>query len=155
MIELEKIKHRFLTVERLRDIDFLPEKKECIHIISSKQHEAFEIMPLFEKNNINECLLFNSNLNRKHFDYFTKLKAYINLKYDYDEKKEELPNYDRLIYNSNHSKIICIKSNENYYVLKGSGNLKRGGKMETCTLIEPRGTFFYLESHMSTLGSNP
>ena len=146
MIELEKIKHRFLTVERLRDIDFLPKKEECIHIISSKQHEAFEIMPLFEKNNINECLLFNSNLNRRHFDYFAKLEAYINLKYNYDERKEKLPNYDRLIYNSNHSKIICIKSNENYYVLKGSGNLKRGGKMENYLFYNSKKLYNFYKS---------
>jgi hypothetical protein len=141
----------------------LPKKDELIYIITQAKFNQFAFtLAVLEKEEIEKLYISSYNVKidlLKALEFLLKdrikyckliitwsIKARSPEVYNYITKLKKLKNFD-VVYCDNHSKISCIKTKNNYYIVSGSGNFTATNtKMENYTITNDRELYkFYTD----------
>lgn len=153
LVKDSKIFRRFLErqynrVSSFEQLTKLPEDNEQIRIITQKSFNGYAILLyLTERVNIQECYLTTYSIDKntiRGIEILAKtgnitnitllVSDYIN--YRMPQRARELKTIAnkykniKLIFAWNHTKIICAKTSQGYYVVEGSGNLSDNARIE-------------------------
>lgn len=139
----------FERIGSVKDLCGLPKKGEHIRVITQKTFTSTDFLIwIAEQETIVKLNLAVYRMNIKNSailkDMHTKQKFHLNIvlsSFFKTNKKAEvwhdlIADYARntknvnLIYCSNHAKIMCIKTKDNYYVIEGSGNMGSNSNIE-------------------------
>jgi len=152
IIKDKKIYRKFLDKQysRVRNISELlgklPKKNEQIRIITQKSFNAYAILLyILEQKNIEECYIATYNIDKNTIkglkllvdsDNIKKLTIVISnsLNFRMPDRANELKKIAnkkiQIIFVNNHTKITCVKTKEDFYVIEGSGNLTDNATIE-------------------------
>jgi len=151
LVKDSKVIRRFLEkqhnkVSSFSELSSLPQKNEQIRIITQQSMNAYALLLyIVESTNIQECYLTTYNMDKNTIQglramvdsgIIQKLTLVISDSVNFrmpdraSELKKIAGNGISLIFCWNHTKIILAKSDKNYYVIEGSGNLSDNARIE-------------------------
>lgn len=125
-----------------------PKNNESIHIITKEQFNAFTFIPFIEKTEkIKQLYLSTYSISKKTIGLLSDMLSNNKVDLIYlvistfitNSKKESADCLEntakkhsnfKYISRHNHSKVILIQTENNYYVIEGSGNLTMNGRIE-------------------------
>lgn len=140
----------FIKARALSDLCGKPKKNEQFRIITEKQFNAYAvILNLIEQNEIDEIHLAIYRINQPTVESLIsfiecgkiKKASFVISNFFNQTKKPELwakrlrsycetnPNC-RHAYTHNHSKVLCVKIDEDHFVFEGSGNMSDNARVE-------------------------
>lgn len=153
----EYIRHHYLLVKNIKQITAPPKKGETIHIVTQSQFNALTFIPYFlEKEIVENIILTTFSISIKSIETIAEMIAQqlitgcfvlvsefiLNLKkkgiiqkLNIEEGKSSRFNWG---YGANHSKIILIKTQSNWYVVEGSGNMTMNARIEQYVLTNSK-----------------
>ena len=167
-------KIHFLKAKALSDLCLKPKKNEQYRIITEKQFNAYAlILHLLQTEIIEEMYLAIYRINQPTVDSLIDLiesnkikkSTFVISNFFNQTKKPEkwaikLKNFcdknDRCkhIYIHNHSKVLAIKTKENYFIFEGSGNMSDNARIEQYIYEESKDVFLFHKKWMSELAQN-
>jgi hypothetical protein len=138
-----------LQLRRIKEIDeliTLPKNNEQIRIITEKALNTYAILRyILQFGNIEECYITTFNVDSKSIRGLRELvdekkvlkltilvSAFVNhsMQKRTAELKSMSGNGISIIYAWNHTKILLCKTEENHYIVEGSGNLSASARIE-------------------------
>jgi hypothetical protein len=147
-IYLTFLEKQYIRVNNIKELVSLPKKNEQIKIVTQQSFNAFAILLYimeferinelylttysFDKNTVKGIIEIADNLKIKKITF---LLASL-IKHDKPELLNQLIDLAKrnenftLIEAYNHTKIIAAKTDKNYYVVEGSGNLSNNARIE-------------------------
>lgn len=148
-----KIKNEEIHLKKANQLSQLctiPLPNEQWRIITEKQFNAYALIKtMIEKGNIDELYLAIYRINEQTVNAIIEMidegkikKATFIISNFFNQTKKpeawarklrgycETSDNCKHAYVHNHSKIVCVKSNDNYYVFEGSGNMSDNARIE-------------------------
>lgn len=142
------IRHHYFLAKTLKQITFLPRKEETIHIVTQSQFNALTFIPYFlERERIKQIFISTYSISKKNIDTILGMidkkligeclllisDFIVNQKKDIVKKLEleaSRCNNFKWQHAQNHSKIILIETDSDYYIIEGSGNMTMNARIE-------------------------
>lgn len=165
----------------MREIDsllsgYLPQKSEVIKLVSATGGFASLsfIKYVADREKIKELTASTLRIGEKQFNYLNGLhrqgklenaRFFIgsimksdkrNSKYDYFTRFNQIceKNGWKVAYVRNHSKIILMRTKENYYVLETSSNLNENPQIEQFSFENDKELYDFYENFFNTIGGD-
>lgn len=122
-------------------IQYIADREDIEKLYVSTFRIGKKQIDIIEEIGIEECTFITSDLNSKDsrkYDYFNYTKNICDR------------NGWKLIPANNHTKIILMKTKENYYVIETSSNLNENPKMEQYSFENDKGLYEFYESFFNS-----
>lgn len=136
-----------------------PTENEQIRIITQKSFNAYALLLyIVEKYNITECYLTTYNIDKNSIQGIKDLIESNNINniiivvsdsinFRMPKRAEELKKIAgkniKIIFTWNHTKIILAKTDENYFVIEGSGNISDNARIEQYLFENCKETYLF------------
>lgn len=164
----------FIKAKALSDLCGIPKKNEQFRIITEKQFNAYAvILNLIENNEIDEIHLAIYRINQPTVESLIsfiecgkiKKASFVISNFFNQTKKPELwakrlrsyceTNQNcKHAYTHNHSKVLCVKIADDYFVFEGSGNMSDNARVEQYLYENNKDAFDFHKSWINEIIEN-
>jgi len=164
LLYIKFMERQYVRISILDDLIRLPKKGELIRIVTQQNFNAFALfLFIFQKEPVEEILMTTYSIDKQTINGIGEiLKNNSNLKltlliaslikHDKPLLREKMKTFAykykncRFIEAYNHTKIIAIKTKDNYYVIEGSGNLSANARIESYLFDNNKESFDFHKS---------
>lgn len=155
------MERQYVRISVLEDLIHLPKKNELIRLVTQQNFNAFALfLFILQKETPIEVYLTTYSIDKQTIKGIGEiLKNNKNLKltiliaslvkHDKPKLRQNLIEYAKKYKNChfveayNHTKIIAVKTIDNYYVIEGSGNLSANARIESYLFDNNKKSFFF------------